>query len=295
MKSFGKTGLAVVVLAALLGSGWWAIQSREGVRPSAVTQAGPNKVETMVARDPEAVRDIETLVRLANDAVLGQANVVTAIALTDLALERIARQPSPGPWVELRQSLLVDRQALILLAQRDIAGLAAQLEAIVADIDRLPLVSAPRPLTQAPRPAAPAQPAVADGVLPSLQSIWSGIQTRFLEVVQIRRVDNPQALFLTPEQGALVVERLRLRLLSARVGLMSRQDKLLQYDLEQSLFILNQAFDSEHDGVRGHRQTLEKLIKTTRELRPARPLTALKVLTSWSAASTTKPAEGKAQ
>ncbi|MEN9758976.1 MAG: hypothetical protein RL676_125 [Pseudomonadota bacterium] len=295
MNTFGKTALAAVVLAALLGSGWWAIQHRDTGRtsPSALSSgsAASGVISATASRDSDVLREVNTTVRLASDMAVTYGNLASAIALIDLAQQRIAREPSQEAWAELRKSLAADRQALAMFAQRDIPAMAAQIETIVADIDRLPLISAPRPLTQAPRSTAPAAPSNGAGAW--WQSIWSGIQARFFEVVQIRRVENADALFLTPEQGALVAERLRLRLLSARVALMSRQDRLLQHDLEQSIVILRQAYDREHAAVRDHLQALETLAKASQGLRPVGPLASVAILSAWSRPASVPAPEGK--
>jgi uncharacterized protein HemX len=70
------------------------------------------------------------------------------------------------------------------------------------------------------------------------------MKNRLFDVVQIRKVDNPDAFFMTPEQAALVAERLRLRLLSARTALLTRQEDLFTQDMLVAEKILNQVFDA---------------------------------------------------
>ncbi|MBU3720435.1 MAG: hypothetical protein FGM22_06710, partial [Burkholderiaceae bacterium] len=79
------------------------------------------------------------------------------------------------------------------------------------------------------------------------------------DMVRIRRVENPEAVFLTPEQGALVTERLRLRLLSAKIALVSRQDKIFAQDIAQAEKILGDVFDPQSPKVASHRKTLSAL------------------------------------
>jgi uncharacterized protein HemX len=78
-------------------------------------------------------------------------------------------------------------------------------------------------------------------------------------MVRIRRVENPEAIFLSPEQGALVTERLRLRLLSARIALVARQDKIFAQDIGQAEKILAEVFESQNSRVMAHRKTLASI------------------------------------
>jgi uncharacterized protein HemX len=128
------------------------------------------------------------------------------------------------------------------------------------------LVSAPQPLTAqqsiAKSSTAPSSAAHASSPQAS-ESLWSdivrAIKAQLVEVVQIRRVENPGALFLTPEQGALVIERLRLRLLSARIALSLRQDKLFIQDLDQAEQLLSKAFDPEDPRVVAAKQGIRDI------------------------------------
>ena len=47
----------------------------------------------------------------------------------------------------------------------------------------------------------------------------------------MRRIDNADAMLVTPDQGYFVRENLKLRLLSARLALLSRNQTTLKSDL----------------------------------------------------------------
>jgi uroporphyrin-3 C-methyltransferase len=60
-----------------------------------------------------------------------------------------------------------------------------------------------------------------------LQSLWDG----FKSLVRVSEIDHPQAILLTPEQGFFVRENLKLKLLNARLALLSRQSDVARSDV----------------------------------------------------------------
>ena len=50
-------------------------------------------------------------------------------------------------------------------------------------------------------------------------------------LVRVSRIEQPDAVMLSPEQGFFVRENLKLRLLNARLGLLSRQMSSARNDL----------------------------------------------------------------
>ncbi len=274
MNTTGKTLLSAFVLAVLLGGGWWFLDRDHTSRRSDPSVEPAASTASTAMPSADLLAELDAALRLIVETVAVNGNISVGIALVDVLDARLARLPNPGSWAELRKALAADRQTLVQLQSVDVAALARQLDLIVADIDQLPLISAPRPLMDRSQPKAPPSA----GALPTWQEILHGLQSRLAEVIRIRRVENPEAVFLTPEQGALVAERLRLRLLSARFALISRQDKILESDIAQSLKILEQAFDTEHERVRLHRETLRNVVKTAGQLRPTTPMSAVAAL-----------------
>jgi len=246
MKSTGKALLAIISLALLLGLGWWALER---------STIGSDQSQTGEV-DEQWLAEMQASVRLLSDSLLTTGNTKGALAMLDVLDARIARQPAQEKLVPLRLALAVDRQRLLAAGGLDLAQAAMQIEAIIMDIDSLPLISSPMPLKSVPSDA---ERALVELGFPSLKEIVAGLQSRFSELVRIRRVENPEAVFLTPEQGALVTERLRLRLLSARLALVSRQDKIFALDIAQAEKILGDVFDPQNSKVMAHKKTLAGL------------------------------------
>ncbi len=68
-------------------------------------------------------------------------------------------------------------------------------------------------------------------------------------LVRVTRIEHPDAALLAPEQAYFVRENLKLRLLNARLALLSRQFPTAQADLQSAQQALERYFD------RGSRRT----------------------------------------
>lgn len=261
MKSTGKALLAIISLSLLLGLGWWALERA----PLGAQRSAADEI------DAQWIAEMQASTRLLSDSLLITGNVKGALAMLDVLDARIARHPAQQKLLPVRLALVADRQRLMAASALDLNQASLQIESIILDIDQLPLISTPMPLKAAPLDA---DRLVVDWGLPSLKDMMAALQSRLAELVRIRRVENPEAVFLTPEQGALVTERLRLRLLSARLALISRQDKVFALDIAQAEKILGDVFDPKNSKVIGHKKTLESL-KSLAQKMPLPPKLAL--------------------
>jgi len=73
----------------------------------------------------------------------------------------------------------------------------------------------------------------------------------------VRRIDNADAMLVSPDQGYFVRENLKLRLLSARLSLLSRNQDTLKSDLSAADATLARYFD----GASKDTQTVRELLK----------------------------------
>ncbi|MFZ2986686.1 uroporphyrinogen-III C-methyltransferase, partial [Ideonella sp.] len=69
--------------------------------------------------------------------------------------------------------------------------------------------------------------------------VWTEVRT----LVRVTEIERPEAMLITPEQGFFLRENLKLRLLNARLALMSRQFDLAQTDLRMADQALDRYFD----------------------------------------------------
>jgi uroporphyrin-3 C-methyltransferase len=72
--------------------------------------------------------------------------------------------------------------------------------------------------------------------------VWSEVTG----LVRVSRIEQPEAVLLTPEQSYFARENLKLRLLNARLGLLARQTVTARNDLIMAERDMNQFFDLAH-------------------------------------------------
>jgi len=86
---------------------------------------------------------------------------------------------------------------------------------------------------------------------------------RMLEEVaslfRVRRVDAPDAALIAPDQAYFLRENLRLRLLNARLALLSRNDPLFRSDIAQAVTWIERYFDRKAPAVERALVQLEQL------------------------------------
>jgi uroporphyrin-3 C-methyltransferase len=134
--------------------------------------------------------------------------------------------------------------------------LAMRLDEVVRMVDELPLLSAPQrgAAKQAARPVQPAaspasggdaapDPAWIDLVGARWAALGAQIWDEVRRLVRVTPVAQPEAALLAPEQAFFLRENLKLRLLNARLALLSRQFDTAQADLRDALSALERYFD----------------------------------------------------
>ncbi|MDP3827685.1 MAG: uroporphyrinogen-III C-methyltransferase, partial [Polaromonas sp.] len=141
----------------------------------------------------------------------------------------------------------------------DVPGLLLKLDELTRAVDDLPLANAMVTGAAAARlvaPAAapvPARPASSAGTsmawLDSLalrawwQRTLQGTLDEARGLLRVSRIDQPDAVLLAPEQAFFLRENLKLKLLNARLGLLSRQTASARSDLAAAGASLAKYFD----------------------------------------------------
>jgi len=138
----------------------------------------------------------------------------------------------------VRRALARDIERLNALPAIDLAGMGGELNAVIGSIDGLPLAYDGR----LEREAKPAAPAAASGGF--LAQFSAGLWHDLKELVVVRRVDAPAPPLLSPEQAYFLRENLRLRLLSARLALLSRNQAGFAEDLRAARQWLQRYYDA---------------------------------------------------
>jgi uroporphyrin-3 C-methyltransferase len=98
------------------------------------------------------------------------------------------------------------------------------------------------------------------------------------DLVRVSRIEDPDAVLLTPDQLTYLRENLKLKLLNARLGLLSRQVTAARVDLANARATLLKYFDPQAAVTKQAAQTLSDVLQSTRSVvlpRPDETLTAL--------------------
>ena len=216
------------------------------------------------SRDENVLADIEASIRVALQQTAITGSVEPLLIAMKQAEERLARQNQPR-LEGVRRAIVQDIERVRAAGAVDVSTLAIRLDEVVRLVDELPLLSAPQaqraPATPARRGAMPAAaaasaasaPAAAASAAPDpawtevLGERWAGLGARlWAEVrglVRVTPIDQPEAMLIAPEQAFYLRENLKLRLLNARLALMSRQFDTAQSDLREALSVLERYFD----------------------------------------------------
>ena len=88
---------------------------------------------------------------------------------------------------------------------------------------------------------------------------WDAFIAEMRQLVRVQRVDQPEALLLSPDQRFFARENLRLQLLNARLNLLARNQSLFRSDVTRSLESLDRWFDGTQPSVVSARNTLKQL------------------------------------
>ena len=109
--------------------------------------------------------------------------------------------------------------------------------------------------------------------------VWREVRS----LVRISRIDNPEAVLVAPEQQFFLRENLKLRLLNARLALMSRQFDLAQSDLRDAQRSLERYFDPSARRVTVAQDLLQQVARQARQVSLPRPDETLAALASVNA------------
>jgi len=196
------------------------------------------------SRDENLVVDIESALGLAQQQAELTGSVQPMLAALQTAQKRLAKVPQPRLSPVLR-AIQHDIERLQSTSTTDIPGLLIRLDELVVLVENLSLLNAVghpgRPVQTPPNKPMPAWSLIWQN------KDWSGLGQRiWAEVsglVRVSRIEQPEAVMLSPEQGFFVRENLKLRLLNARLSLLSRQMPSARNDLALAERELTHFFD----------------------------------------------------
>jgi uroporphyrin-3 C-methyltransferase len=224
------------------------------------------------SRDDNLVLDLEASVRLAHQQADFTGSPQPLMAALQAVAQRIERASQPRLNPVLR-AVERDLEKLRAAPSTDLPAVLHRLDTAGQRIDYLPVAN------DALRPAVALNPnAAADANTPLWQRWWADIVAQGRALVRVSRIDRPEASLLAPEQAYFLRGNVRLLLLNARVGILSRQTATARSDVQKALNLLERFFDQQNDEVRNLQHALNDLLEHLGDLALPRPddtLTAL--------------------
>ncbi len=207
-------------------------------------------------RDDSALAEVEQGVTLAAQQLQLAANVQGAVLALQAAEARLASTGRPQ-FIALRKVLTRDLDRLRALPQIDLPGMNGQLESVISAVDTLPLAVDGRPRDERP----PLTPAVAASA--ASPDFWRQLAAEFWGelrgLIRIQRFDRDEPALLAPQQVFFLRENLKLRLLNARLALLTRDQWTFRNELKQALFWLERYFDGRDPALRTAQRALHQL------------------------------------
>jgi uroporphyrin-III C-methyltransferase len=257
------------------------------------------------SRDENVVGDIEAAIRVALQQTQITGSAEPLVATLKQADERLLRYKQPR-MEGVRRAVARDLDRVKAVAVVDVSTLTIKLDEVVRMADELPLMSAgdaaPRPRDERGAEAAREREraarlqreqaaAAAEGKLAlwwwqaSQQlSSWTGIVWGEAKtLLRVTRIDHPEAALVSPDQSFFLRENLKLRLLNARLALLSRQFDTAQSDLRDSQEMLNRYFDTRSRKVASVTELLRQVAGQARQVSVPRPDDTLAALTAAAA------------
>jgi uroporphyrin-3 C-methyltransferase len=219
-------------------------------------------------RDEWALAEIEQVLSTASQQLQLAGNVQGALIALANADRSLSRTDKPQ-FITIRRAIAKDTEKLKALPGIDIAGVALRLDNVIAQVDTLPMLSDHKPVPpsalarkSAPpsgKPGAPAPNAFATG-LQQVWSRWTGeMWDEVRQLIRVRSVDTPEALMLSPGESYFTRENLKLRLLNARLALLSRNEAAFRNDLIAAQDTLVKYFDARARTTQAAQATLRQV------------------------------------
>ncbi|HEX6320960.1 MAG TPA: uroporphyrinogen-III C-methyltransferase [Burkholderiales bacterium] len=189
-------------------------------------------------RDEWQLAEVEQVIAIASQQLQLAGNVRAALLALQLAEARLARADRPQ-FQPIRRALARDIERLQAVPAIDLPAMSTQLDALVAQVDALPLAFDER----GERIGAAQAPAAAAAERGFWSRLGAEVWDELRQLVVVRKVDNPEPPLLPPSQAYFLRENLRLRLLSARLTLLSRDEAGYREDLRAAQAWIRRYFD----------------------------------------------------
>lgn len=204
-------------------------------------------------RDDWALAEIEQVLSTASQQLQLAGNVRGALIALQNADARLSRADRPQ-FIAIRRAIARDVDNLKSLPSVDLTGISVRIDALIGQVDLIPLLADEKPPTIVPSPKsklakdAKENKEAPDNWRTTLLQRWTSWSSELWhevrQLVRVRSVNTPDALLLSPDEAFFARENLKLRLLTARMALLSRNDSAFRSDLLEADRALLRYFDT---------------------------------------------------
>jgi uroporphyrin-III C-methyltransferase len=256
------------------------------------------------SRDDNLLVDVDAALRLAQQQANLTGSLEPLLAALRSAQERVQRAAQPR-LAPLQRALTKDLERVKSANVADTPSLLIKLDELVRLVDEMPVANAvalssraKTNATQAARSIGPVTgnpttgqtPESGSGILASapawVQQIAGAVRRELRALVQVGRIDQPEAALLSPEQSFFARENIKLKLLNARLALLARQFDTTRADLSSASLSMTRYFDANARAVQqgaGLIAQLQSQLKTAAQPRIDDTLSALATLSASAA------------
>ncbi len=203
------------------------------------------------SRDETALAEVEQSLLIANQQLQLSANVKAALIAMQTADARLQRMGRPA-LNGLRKAIAQDMDKLRALPNVDAAGLSFQLDTLIAATDALPL-------NYQQRSSGAAAPVAANNNEGVWQKLWREIWQELRQLVRIQNTGKIELPLLPPDQEFFLRENLKLRLLLARMDLLSHDEVAFKQEIHTVQEWLRTYFDVQSGSGMTMLENLKKL------------------------------------
>ncbi len=264
------------------------------------------------SRDENVLADVESAIRVATQqtAITGSAEpLVQVLRQSD---ERLARHNQPR-LERVRRAVAQDLERTRAAGVIDLSVLTIRLDDVMRQVDDLPLLAEPgsraalaaratdglaapvpgavganaKTAVAAAASAAGGASSAAPGAAPNAmgwltyvgQSFWHEARS----LLRVTRIERAESMLLAPDQAYFLRENLKLRLLNARVALLSRQFETAQADLREAQLALERYFDRSAKRTQSASASVAQVLAQARSIVVPRPEATLAAIAAAAA------------
>jgi uroporphyrin-3 C-methyltransferase len=205
--------------------------------------------EMSSSRDQTALAEVEQMLLIAGQQLQLSANVKAALIAMQQAESRLQRPA----FASLRKRIGQDIDKLRALPSIDVPAINLRLDGVIGAVDNLVLAQDAR-VQQQEQTAALVDPE--EG---AWKRFWRELWQETKHLVLIENTEREEMPLLSPTQAFFLRENLKLRLLSARMALLTRDEVSFRRDLKTAQDWLKRYFDTRSEGAAQALAALQRL------------------------------------